>query len=65
MCNNRRVPDAFVTLISVQPAVAVLAPPVKRQKAEPQATGAMRGGLYLTKRDTQVVIGKTDPPGAK
>lgn len=65
MCNNRLVSDAFVTLIAVQPAVAVLVVPGLRPDAEPQAAGVVRGGLYLAKRETQVTGGKIAPPGAK
>lgn len=56
------MPDAFVTLISVQPAVAVRSAAGKQQ---PQSTGMTLAGLYEAQRQKQVVRGKTAPPGAK
>ena len=65
MCNNRRVPDAFVTLIAVQPAVAVRSTARAQQQNAPQATGTTRSGLYESKRQKQVVRAKLVPAGAK
>lgn len=59
------MPDAFVTLISVQPAVAVRATSRVTQQNKPQACGSTIGGLYERKRKKQTVRVKLSPPGAK
>ncbi len=58
MCNNGGVPDVFVTLISVQPAVAVRSTAREKQQNHPQATGEVRAGIYDAKRQRQVTRGK-------
>lgn len=59
------MPDAFVTLISVQPAVAVRATAREPQQNKPQAGGATIGGLYERRRKKQTVRVKLSPPGAR
>lgn len=58
MCNNQGVSDVFVTLVSVQPAVAVRSTSRERQQNQPQATGEVRAGIYESKRQRQVTRGK-------
>ncbi len=58
--------DAFVTLISVEPAVAVQVARSKPQNV-PQAppTGPQASGIYEGKRQSQIGRTKLNPPGAK
>lgn len=64
MCNNLPVADAFVTLVAVQPAVAVRSTARARQQNAPQASGEARAGLYESKRQKQTVRAKISPAGA-
>lgn len=59
------MPDAFVTLISVQPAVSVRTMARVPQQNRPQAAGTSMGGLYERARKKQTVRVKLNPPGAK
>lgn len=58
------MPDAFVTLISVQPAVAVRCTNKMPQQNRPQASGSTYSGLYETIRQKQTVRVKISRPGA-
>jgi hypothetical protein len=56
--------DVFVTLVSVQPAVAVRDLARSTQQNAPQTTGLTHAGLYEAIRHKQVIRAKKAPPGA-
>ncbi len=50
--------DAYVTLVSIQPAVAVRTLKGQHHQNHPQSQGNSRGGLYTSRRKKQTLRGK-------